>query len=351
MVDRDLFSDSSKILLVMSLMGSTSCIAEQDALTMDLKAAATEKTTETLVVNDNVDPLLQDNYNQTRQPTRPENAKTLTPTLVDTPHPSEEDIQKLTPTIKNSPLSFETEEIEREIPIESIPYREEQEIPVIEYHNPSYGIDSKSPVSMTMEMFKKQIQLLDREGFYTPNEEELLGWINKKHGLPDKSVILRIDVGVPHKDYEDAFEVLYKYGFNSIAFILSGSMKEGCSEKYICWDTLKEWMDKGVIPASHGVYHPDYKTLSAKEAIWDSQYSKKTIEEKLGREIFFFAYPYDSENHEKLLLRDYSMLFGNYPGGSANTKDFLAGTIYPYQRRGVEFDYQKFIEEIYDKSK
>ena len=202
-----------------------------------------------------------------------------------------------------------------------------------------------------MEMFKKQIQLLDREGFYTPNEEELLGWINKKHGLPDKSVILRIDVGVPHKDYEDAFEVLYKYGFNSIAFILSGSMKEGCSEKYICWDTLKEWMDKGVIPASHGVYHPDYKTLSAKEAIWDSQYSKKTIEEKLGREIFFFAYPYDSENHEKLLLRDYSMLFGNYPGGSANTKDFLAGTIYPYQRRGVEFDYQKFIEEIYDKSK
>ena len=233
--------------------------------------------------------------------------------------------------------------------VANIPYDANQTIAVIEHHNPSYGVNDGEygPAYMTKEVYEAQLQYLKNNGFYTPSEEEILGWLEGKHGLPQKSVIFRIDLGLPRKDYEEGFQLLEEYGFRAVLFVLTAHIPDESSENKVGWDTIKNYVDRGIlIPGSHGTYHPDYSEIPENEAKWDALNAKAIIEDKLEREIYFFAYPYDSEAHEEILLKYFKMLFGSYKN-RAFAGSPLVGTRYPYVRGG-EFDWEKFESELLD---
>lgn len=236
-----------------------------------------------------------------------------------------------------------------------------QKIPVLEYHNPNYGCNEKGcgPVYMTEEMFRSQIHIIKKNGFITPSKNDLLDWVDKKRGLPPKSVILRIDVGVPYKDYESQFKLLEAKGLSAIGFFLSGSINDESTGKTVGWDVIKKFVKKGVlIPGSHGINHPDYQEISQEQAVWDAVNSKKEIEKKLEEDVHFFAYPFDSAAHEKALLRHFKMLFGHYNkmGVEASNTE-IAGTYYPYAQEKRKYDPKKFESDLlnyvnyYDKLK
>jgi len=268
---------------------------------------------------------------------------TKIPIITNTPEPTATAIPEATPTeITN--------------PVEQIPYNPEQKILVLEHHNPSYGVygNEHQVVYMTAENFEKQLKKLREMDFYSPSEEELLGWLDGKHGLPEKSVIIRIDIGVPFKDYELGFQLLEKYNFNTLFFILTSMIPEKESETSVGWDTLAKYVKRGtIIPCSHGTYHPDYSTISGADAIWDATNSKEIIEEKLGREIYFFAYPYDAVGHDEALLKHFRMLFAKYDTSYAHAGDPRVGTYYPYIRHET-FNWDKFsnyLESVSEESK
>lgn len=276
-----------------------------------------------------------------------ENLENITSASTNTPTPLERKTQ--TPTSTKEPTATSTstqtpEQTETASLVESIPFDIDQKIIVLEHHNPTYGKkgDEYQPVYMTLENYEEQLKTLKREGFYTPTETEILGWLDGKHGLPEKSAIIRIDIGVPFKDYEEGFRLLEKYGLKAILFIVTSAIPDKSSENITGWDFIKEYVDKGVlIPGSHGTYHPDYAEISLKDAMWDALNSKEIIEEKLERPVYFFAYPYDSEGHDEELLEHFKMLFGKFGSDYAFAGNPRVGTFYSYLKAGG-FDWEKF---------
>jgi peptidoglycan/xylan/chitin deacetylase (PgdA/CDA1 family) len=271
--------------------------------------------------------------------------------VVDTIFPNESPTTEVTkcPTITNTPeptVTATPEPTPTEVinSIEQIPYNPEQKILVLEHHNPSYGVygDEHGPAYMTAENFEEQLKAMREMDFYTPSEEDLLGWLDGKHGLPEKSVIIRIDIGVPRKDYELGFQLLEKYNFNAILFILTDMIPDTESEAWIGWDTLEKYVKREtIIPGSHGTFHPNYSNISKTNAVWDAVNSKEIIEEKLGREIHFFAYPYDAVGHDDALLNNFKMIFARFNTAYAHAGNPRVGTFYPYIR-GETFDWEKF---------
>jgi len=67
----------------------------------------------------------------------------------------------------------------------------------------------------------------------------------------------------------------------AIFFLLTNMIKDACEKNYHCWGQLQEWEQANLIEiASHGVYHPDYRTLSQAGRRWDAKESKRLIEAK-----------------------------------------------------------------------
>jgi peptidoglycan/xylan/chitin deacetylase (PgdA/CDA1 family) len=58
------------------------------------------------------------------------------------------------------------------------------------------------------------------------------------------------------------------------------------------WDELREWSRRGVGLASHTVSHPHLVRLPGDELRTELVESKRRIEEELGRECLWLAYPY-----------------------------------------------------------
>lgn len=264
--------------------------------------------------------------------------------------PTQEDVKRSDLSTQAYPTFIPTEifseptlEIAEKSEVLDIPFDPSQTIAVIEHHNPSFGVSGSDyePAYMTPDIYEAQLKYLQENGFYTPSETELLGWLEGRHGLPKKSLIIRIDIGRPFKDYEQGFDLLEEYGFSAVLFILAAKIPEQSTNDLVGWDIIRDYIERGVlIPGSHGTKHPDYSEISEEEARQDALDAKIVIEQKLGREIYFFAYPFDSEAYEEMLLEYYKMLFGSYQN-RALAGDPLVGTRYPYIRGG-SFDWQKF---------
>jgi peptidoglycan/xylan/chitin deacetylase (PgdA/CDA1 family) len=180
-------------------------------------------------------------------------------------------------------------------------------IPALEYHYTEFKMGNT--IQMKTGWFLAQMQWLSDNGFKTLSGEEVLHFVQGESRPPQKSCVLRFDLGQPA--YQNYLEViipaLEKHSFHAIFFLLTNMIKDDCKEDYLCWSQLKEWEQAGLIEiGSHGVYHPDYRKLSLAARRWDAKESKKLIEAKIGHPISFFAFPFDSvPDRPNLLLKPY----------------------------------------------
>ena len=274
----------------------------------------------------------------TLDPTAEPTATRLAPS--DTPSPSPE------PTIAPTTTPEATAEVLSGV--EAIPFNPEQQIPVLEQHNPNFGVSGSDhgEYYMTPQVYEEQLRIIQEMGFYTPSEEDLLGWLEGKHGLPARSVIVRIDLGMPYFDYEDGFCLLKQYGLKSILFIRPTSIPETASATQLGWDIIKGYFEDGtLIPGSHGMAHPHYPQISESDAVRDAVTAQEEISQILGRPVNFFAFPYDEAAHEDALLSHFRMLFGAY-GRTARAGEPLIGTYYPYVRGEGYFNWDSFRQDL-----
>ena len=180
-------------------------------------------------------------------------------------------------------------------------------IPALEYHYTEFKMGKT--IQMKTEWFLAQMQWLSDNDFKTLTGEEVLHFVQGESRPPQKSCVLRFDLGQPA--YQNYLEViiptLEKHSFHAIFFLLTNMIKDDCKEDYLCWSQLLEWEQAGLIEiGSHGVYHPDYRKLSLAARRWDAKESKKLIEAKIGHPISFFAFPFDSvPDRPNLLLKPY----------------------------------------------
>jgi peptidoglycan/xylan/chitin deacetylase (PgdA/CDA1 family) len=94
----------------------------------------------------------------------------------------------------------------------------------------------------------------------------------------------------------EAVPVLRRHGVPAVAFVSSnliGREIEGVEERYLTWGELREVADSGVVTVgSHAHTHRSLGLLPAAEAAAEAKRSREILQDKLGREVASFAYPF-----------------------------------------------------------
>jgi peptidoglycan/xylan/chitin deacetylase (PgdA/CDA1 family) len=151
--------------------------------------------------------------------------------------------------------------------------------------------------------------------------------------------------------YNIAYPILKKYGYTAILFVYTNFV--GVSKMAVTWDQLKEMQAEGFTIGSHTIYHSDL--TQPKEGETDREFiarikeeldgSKKIIDQKLGQNTYFLAYPfgyYDQRSMQMASDAGYKMAMSVKRGGNP----FFANPLTLRRDQILKRDMQSFISRL-----
>jgi peptidoglycan/xylan/chitin deacetylase (PgdA/CDA1 family) len=171
-------------------------------------------------------------------------------------------------------------------------------VPILAYHS----LDSSGSVlSVAPEVFRRQMVILRERGFHGIGLGHLLSGWQGRRDLPRRPVVLTFDDGF-RSVLEEAVPVLTELGFSATIFVVAGycgGTNDWPSQPpalprlpLLSWADLRALGAAGLEIGAHGLTHAPLTHLSAREAGREIVGSKAILEEKLGRPVVTFAYPY-----------------------------------------------------------
>lgn len=223
-----------------------------------------------------------------------------------------------------------------------------QSIPILTYHR--FAENCSSPLCMPEKTFERQMRYLKENGYHVITAEDLFAFLGYRQGLPKKSVLITMDDGY-RSVYNIAYPILKKYGFKATLFIYTSFV--GVSKMAITWDQLKEMQANGFTIGSHTIYHSDL--TSPKEGESEQEHitrikkelngSKKIIDQKLGQDTYFLAYPfgyYDQRSVQMAKEAGYKLAMSVKRGGNP----FFANPFTLRRDQILRKDMQSFISRL-----
>lgn len=204
-----------------------------------------------------------------------------------------------------------------------------QAVPILSYHH--FAENCESNLCISASVFDQQMSYLKNNGYRVITMRELLGFMQYRHAIPKRSILITIDDGY-RSAYDIAYPVLKKYGFTATLFIYTDYV--GVSRSAITWDQLREMKADGFGIGSHTISHCDLTKKRTGENYQDYLArikreifgSKQIIDKELGQDTFCFAYPYSRYNASVLNLCEqagYKIGVTVDRGGNAFFKDPL----------------------------
>jgi peptidoglycan/xylan/chitin deacetylase (PgdA/CDA1 family) len=177
---------------------------------------------------------------------------------------------------------------------------------VLTYHS----LDtSGSVVSVAPEAFAAQISALAESGFRGVSLREALIHREAHDTWPERSVALTFDDGYANF-YGVAADALAARGFTATVFVVSGHVggrndweapPAGLgSRPMLSWSQLSELSSAGIEIGAHTRRHRDLRRLSTPEAQDEIGGSRAEIEDRLGRSVESFAYPFGHASPDAL---------------------------------------------------
>ncbi|HRZ87066.1 MAG TPA: polysaccharide deacetylase family protein [bacterium] len=169
-------------------------------------------------------------------------------------------------------------------------------VPILMYH--SVGADSRlqTPV-VSPAVFAKQIEFLQKNGFFVISLEEYVRSAGKATQLPYKCVVITFDDGY-EDNYANAYPLLKAAGFPATVFIPSDYLG---TPGYISSDQAKEMCANSIMIGSHSVSHAFLPSLVADAYFREVRESKDLLEKRLGSPVNLLCYPlggYSAETAE-----------------------------------------------------
>jgi peptidoglycan/xylan/chitin deacetylase (PgdA/CDA1 family) len=188
------------------------------------------------------------------------------------------------------------------------------------------GQSSKNPYVMKQDVFEEEMKYLKDNGYHVVPLTDVVRFIKHEIGLPPNSVAITIDDG-----YKSAIvwaaPVLKQYGYPWTYFVYPEFITPTEGKGAASWSDLLALQADGVDIECHSMTHPiltshsqkfkgSHHTLSADEydqfLTNETTGAKTLLEQKLGKPVSYFAYPYGAYNkvvEAKVIAAGYDAIF------------------------------------------
>lgn len=208
-------------------------------------------------------------------------------------------------------------------------------IPVLMYHRVGNSRnDWESKYCVSPERFSAQMHQLATNGYTACTINAFIDWLNNKIQLPYKSFLITFDDG-SLSIYENAISVLNELGWPATVFLVSkligkkdywtqAQNPSGKVYPLLERNHIKEMQEMGYAFHSHTRMHNDLTTLSANALKEELAGSRKDLEDLLGKQVTYLAYPYGRYNDETVNIArsaGYEAAFSTQPGFNRSDVD------------------------------
>ena len=171
-------------------------------------------------------------------------------------------------------------------------------VPILLYHHIQPNEQAKqkgqTALSVDSQIFDSQMSYLASSAYSTITVDQIAQALKNHQQLPPKSIIITMDDGYQDQ-FTYAFPIIQKYHLTVNLMIPTGLLN---NPDYMSWDQLKQMSGSGLAHAyDHTYSHANLGAVDAEKLKFEVMTGKKQLEEKLGKPINIFAYPYGSENN------------------------------------------------------
>jgi peptidoglycan/xylan/chitin deacetylase (PgdA/CDA1 family) len=175
------------------------------------------------------------------------------------------------------------------------------DIPILMYHS----IADEPPrafrrFAVAPAQFAAQMRALVANGFHTVTVGDLVEARAGRAILPPRPIVLTFDDGFADF-HSSAAPILFRFGLRATLYVVAGlvgatsawlAAGDGGAQKLASWAQLRELAANGVEIGSHTLSHPALDIMTESAARSEIAGSKRAIEDRLGRPVETFAYPY-----------------------------------------------------------
>jgi len=178
------------------------------------------------------------------------------------------------------------------------------QFPILTYHSIDH---SGSVLSVTPEKFLSHMTVLADTGYHIVSLGEVASCLQNQKPFPANTAVLTFDDGFKNF-HENAFPILKNFAFPATVFLVPGwcgkdNFWPGQLKTIPCfdlldWKDIKEMVGQGIEFGSHTMNHPNLSHISSTEAEHEITQSQKTIQEAIGQDVPYFAYPYGAYTPE-----------------------------------------------------
>ncbi|MEW6083103.1 MAG: polysaccharide deacetylase family protein [Chloroflexota bacterium] len=202
-------------------------------------------------------------------------------------------------------------------------------IPILMYH----GVDVQpSVVTIPPERFRWQMEWLYNHGYSCLPLSEISRCLRVGEDFPTRCVMLTFDDGYQSL-YTEVFPVLQSYGFTATVFLVSGFCNKDNrwpgqppnipTMNLLTWGEIHEMARYGIEFGSHTINHPRLDRLDADSLNEEIVQSKAILQDRLGKPITVFAYPYGrlSEQVKQIVRNTYDLACSTNLGLATRTSD------------------------------
>ena len=176
---------------------------------------------------------------------------------------------------------------------------------ILGYHQFTPGDQpSKNIYSMTANAFAGEMKYLKDSGCHVVPLSDIVHFIEGKGTLPPHAVAITIDDGYK-SPIVNAAPILKQYGYPWTFFCYTDFIASHENKGAASWDDLLELQKEGVDIECHSMTHPLLTHKGGKSpeqyAAWlenETAGAKKILDDRLGKPVTSFAYPYGDWNKQ-----------------------------------------------------
>ena len=181
-------------------------------------------------------------------------------------------------------------------------------IHVLTYHR--FGNAARDPFCVGTEDFEQQMALLARLGTAV-SMADVEALLHDRREPSAGAVLVTIDDGCP-SFVEHALPILRRHGIPAVLFVPAGELVDGTPARgnseeptdRMTWEELRAVADAGVVVGSHAWTHESLGHMSLDGAREQARRSRAVLEQRLGRPVTTFAYPFGTRADYSPALAD-----------------------------------------------